>query len=102
MDTNPKTPPGGLPPGFPSATPHPGWQRLLKAFRAHRGKGILAMLAGVLLVALVFVDALLAGPMRAWAERTMNANLNGYTVRIAKVRPHLWRLAFDLDNLVLV
>ncbi|MFZ1375343.1 MAG: DUF748 domain-containing protein [Geothrix sp.] len=60
------------------------------------------MLAGVLLVALVFVDALLAGPMRAWAERTMNANLNGYTVRIAKVRPHLWRLAFDLDNLVLV
>jgi len=60
------------------------------------------MLAGVLLVALVFVDALLAGPMRAWAERTMNANLNGYTVRIARVRPHLWRLAFELDNLVLV
>ncbi len=102
MDTNPKTPPGGSPPGSPSATPHAGWQRLLKAFRAHRGKGILAMLAGVLLVALVFVDALLAGPMRAWAERTMNANLNGYTVRIARVRPHLWRLAFDLDNLVLV
>jgi hypothetical protein len=54
------------------------------------------------LVALAFLDALLAGPMRSWAERTINANLTGYTVRIAKVRPHLWRLAFDLDDLVLV
>jgi hypothetical protein len=40
--------------------------------------------------------------MRSWAERTMNAKLNGYTVRIARVRPHLWRLAFDLNDLILV
>ena len=47
------------------------------------------------------MDALLAGPMQRWAERTMNANLKGYTVRIGRVRPHLWRFAFDLDDLVL-
>jgi len=102
MDTHPEASPGGSPPGSAPATPPAVRQRLLKAFRAHRGKSILAMLAAALLVAMAFVDVLLAGPMRSWAERTMNANLKGYTVRIARVRPHLWRLAFDLDDLVLV
>jgi hypothetical protein len=40
--------------------------------------------------------------MQRWAERTINAKLNGYSVRIGRVRPHLWRLAFDLDKLVLL
>ncbi len=31
----------------------------------------------------------------------MNANLNGYQLRIGRVDPHLWRLAFDLDEVVL-
>ncbi|MDP1831242.1 MAG: DUF748 domain-containing protein [Geothrix sp.] len=102
MAAHTETPLGESQPGSASAPPSARWQRLLKAFRAHRGKGILAILAAVALVAMAFVDMLLAGPMRTWSERTMNANLNGYTVRIARVRPHLWRLAFDLDDLVLV
>lgn len=40
--------------------------------------------------------------MRRWAEQTMNSKLKGYRVSIGRVRPHLWRLAFDLDDLVLV
>ena len=40
--------------------------------------------------------------MRSWAERTMNANLNGYQIRIGRALPHLWRLAFELDDLVLL
>jgi hypothetical protein len=102
MDPRPDLPPDGAKPGAGLAQAPPRWRRLLVALRAHPGKGILAILGAVVLVALAFVDALLAGPMRTWAERTMNANLKGYTVRIAKVRPHLWRLAFDLDDLVLV
>ncbi len=39
--------------------------------------------------------------MQQWAERAINANLKGYTVHIGRVRPHLWRIAFDLDDLVL-
>ena len=69
--------------------------------RAHPGKTALAGLALLLVLAISLADALLANPMRSWAERMMNRNLNGYTVRIARVRPHLWRLGFDLDNLVL-
>jgi hypothetical protein len=76
------------------------WARFLKVYRGHRGKSILALLTVVVMGGLWFLDALLAGPLRSWAERTMNANLNGYTVRIARVRPHIWRLAFDLDDLV--
>ena len=78
------------------------WRRLLNTCRAHRGKSILAALALFLVVGLFFMDALLAGPMRRWAEQAMNAKLNGYAVHIGRVRPHLWRLAFDLDDLVLV
>lgn len=59
------------------------------------------VLAGLAL-ALGLADRLLAGPMRAWAERTMNARLDGYSVRIGRVHPHLWRLALSLEDLVLV
>ena len=55
-----------------------------------------------MVLGLVFMDALLAGPMRRWAEHAMNSKLKGYTVHIGRVRPHLWRLAFDLDDLVLM
>jgi hypothetical protein len=74
----------------------------LKAGRAHWGKSIFAGLACLAVIALFSLDALIAGPMRNWAERTMNSHLTGYTVRIGRVRPHLWRLAFDLDDLVLM
>ena len=74
---------------------------MLRLARAHRGKSLLIGLAALAVIGLGFMDALLAGPMQRWAERTMNANLNGYTVRIGRVRPHLWRFAFDLDDLVL-
>lgn len=85
------------PPGPPSR-----WAgRLLKAGRAHRLKASLWALVLGLAVVMWFADALLAGPMRTWAERVMNSKLNGYTVRIAKVRPHIWRMALDLDNVVL-
>jgi hypothetical protein len=77
-------------------------RRFLKACRAHRVKSSLAALALVLIIVSLFVDTLLAGPMRNWAERTMNAQLKGYTVHIARVRPHFWRLGIDLDDLVVL
>lgn len=89
--------------GIPTGKrPEPLWRRFLKICRANRGKTI--FIALVLLLVIVFrsADALLAGPLRNWAERTMNSQLKGYTVHIARVSPHLWRLAFDLDSLVLV
>jgi len=55
-----------------------------------------------LMLVLVLADALLAGPLRRWTERGMNASLVGYTVRLGRFRPHLWRLGFELDDLVLV
>ena len=54
-----------------------------------------------LALAIAFTDALIAGPLRAWAERVVNSKLNGYTVRIGQARPHIWRLALELDNVVL-
>jgi hypothetical protein len=57
----------------------------------------------LLLLALCFMaDALLAEPLRSRAERMMNVKLKGYTVRIAKVRPHLWRLGLDVLDLEVV
>ncbi len=70
--------------------------------KAHRGKSILAGVFLFLVVLLFSMDALLARPMRNWAERKINSNLNGYTVHIGRVRPHLWRAAFDLDDLVVL
>lgn len=76
------------------------WHRALAFGRAHPGKGLLAVFTALAVSGFLLMDTLLAGPMQRWAERTMNANLNGYTVRIGSVRPHLWRFAFDLNNLV--
>lgn len=101
-DANGELIPVGTETGLPAAPPSGGWQRFLKTCRAHRWRTFLVALVLLLPVFLGSLDALLAGPMRTWAERTMNSKLNGYTVRIARVRPHLWRLAFDLDDLVLV
>src|SRR5664279_1852556 len=87
----------------PASAPSPGrWKRFLNTCRAHRGKSIVYGLALFMVLGLFFMDALLAGPMRRWAEQAMNSKLKGYTVRIARVRPHLWRMAFDLDDLVLI
>jgi hypothetical protein len=99
VDTVEAPPPGH--PGRDSAPPG-NWRRFLKLARAHRGKSILGGLFLSILILLFCMDALLAGPMRNWAERKMNSNLNGYTVHIARVRPHLWRGAFDLDDLLLL
>ncbi|WP_257310433.1 DUF748 domain-containing protein [Geothrix fuzhouensis] len=86
----------------PAPPPPPGrWARLFRLARAHRGKSLLLGLAALALIGLGCMDVLLARPMQRWAERTMNANLKGYTVKIGRVRPHLWRFAFDLDDLVL-
>ncbi len=101
-----KTPAGSPPEGLKgSASPasSPGrFGRFLKACRSHPLKATFGILALAMGLAFTFADALLAGPMRNWAERTMNSKLTGYSVHIARVRPHLWRLAFDLDDLVVV
>ncbi len=102
MDTPEGAPPGASKAIPTIASPRPWWERWLKAPRRHPGKASLLALAMVLAIASWFADALLANPMRTWAEQKMNANLNGYTVHIARVRPHLWRLAFELDDLVLL
>ena len=87
----------------PSPAPSFGWwRRFLHVCRANPGKTAFGALALFIVLALYSADALLAGPMRNWAERTMNSQLKGYTVHIVRVRPHLWRLGLDLDSLVLV
>lgn len=78
------------------------WRRWLEACRRHVGKTVLAGLAFVVLLALIFADLLIASPMRTWVERTLNSQLDGYTVQLAQVRPHIWRGAFELNDLVLV
>ena len=77
-------------------------QALLKRVprRYRLGLAGVAALCGLGLAALV-ADAVLAGPVRTWAERMMNARLNGYTVRIGRARPQVWKLALGLDDLVL-
>ncbi len=83
--------------------PAPGgwWRRGLRAWHGHPGRAILAGLALVVLLVPIFADALIAAPMRTWVERKLNSELDGYTVELARVRPHLWRMAFELDDLVL-
>jgi hypothetical protein len=72
------------------------WCRANPGKLAGAGLGLLAMLA------VCCADTLLAEPLRIRAVRMMNANLDGYSVRIAKVHPHLWRLGIDLDQVDLV
>lgn len=59
---------------------------------------VLAALAAA--IALVMsLEGLLDEPLRAWAEKAMNAQLDGYTVKLARWNTHLWRLALELDGL---
>lgn len=53
-------------------------------------------------LAVGFADILLDRPLRDWAERTMNAQLKGYTVKITRFNTHLWRLAMEVEGLTLV
>jgi hypothetical protein len=77
------------------------WPRLLRFIRGSPGKSALAALLLLAVAALVCADALLAGPIRIWGEQKINANLKGYTVRIARARPRIYKLALALDGLVL-
>ncbi len=77
------------------------WKRILETCRGNPGKAALAGSVLALALAVMFADVLLAGPIRTWAERTINASLQGYTVRIGRARPHIWKLALTLDDLVL-
>jgi hypothetical protein len=87
------SPPEAKTPARPGA-----FRRLYRALAAHPARTGIAVAALILALLPAFADLLLARPMRAWAERTMNAKLNGYTVNIGSVRPHLWRMAFDLEQ----
>ncbi len=82
----------------------PGWGPVLarlKAWcRAHPVRAALGAAGLLLALALPLADQLLARPLQAWAERTMNRQLKGYTVRIGRAHPHLWRLGLDLDQVV--
>ena len=95
-----KPPPVPAPEGTPNPPPAGWWRRFGRGFQAHRGKSVTLAVTLVLSLIMAFADSLLAGPMRSWAERMMNAKLNGYTVHIGRVRPHLWKFAFDLNDLV--
>lgn len=101
MDKHVEFPPEGSRPTQTSPG-SPGWpRRLAAAARRHRGGTALLGLALALALVIGFADALLAGPLRSAAERKINAELKGYTVRIRRARPQLWKLAFALDDLVL-
>lgn len=66
-------------------------------------KGVIAL--GILLslsLLVVATDALLERPLRTWAEKTMNARLQGYTVKITRINLHLWRLAMEVNGLTVV
>jgi hypothetical protein len=77
------------------------WQRLLGFIKGNPVKSALAAALLLTVAALVCADALLAGPVRTWAERTINSNLKGYRVRIARARPRIYKLGLVLDGLVL-
>jgi hypothetical protein len=94
--------PEGSPPGESKPAPDAWWRRWFRKCRRNPGKAILAALALILVLGPLLADTLLAGPMRTWVERKLNSELDGYTVQLARVRPHFWRLAFELEDLTLV
>ena len=77
------------------------WNQAFRYGRTHPIRSVLAVVVLVMALAVLCADALLARPIRTWAERTINANLKGCTVRIAQAHPHIWKLGLDLDNVVL-
>lgn len=60
--------------------------------------GVIAALG----LALAFVDVIIAKPLRAWGEKTMNSQLKGYTVKLERWDTHLWRFAMELKGLKIV
>ena len=60
--------------------------------------GVIAALG----LALAFVDVIIAKPLRAWGEKTMNSQLKGYTVKLERWDTHLWRFAMELKGLTIV
>ena len=102
MDKPENCPPVGSD-SAPTSPGSPGRRgRLLATARRHRGGTVLLGLALFLALLTGLADTLLAGPMRSAAERKINSALKGYTVRIRRARPRFWKLAFALDDLVLV
>jgi len=77
------------------------WNQLFKYGRGNPIRSALAVAALAAALAVLCADTLLARPIRTWAERTINASLKGYTVRIARCHPHIWKLGLDLDGVVL-
>lgn len=63
---------------------------------------IVLMILSSLGLLVVSADFLLDRPLRVWAEKTMNARLKGYTVRITRFNTHIWRLAMEVDGLTVV
>jgi len=87
----------------PSPASAPGWWgRILHAGRAHLGRVLAVGLVFLVMSSIFLVDGALAEPLRRWAQNMMNSELQGYKVHIVHLRPHLWRLGLDLDQLTLV
>ena len=70
-----------------------------RAVRRFAGGAAAAAALGLVVLG---ADPLLSGPLRSWAERSMNARMNGYRIHIGRARLHLWRMGFEVDDLVLV
>jgi uncharacterized protein DUF748 len=60
--------------------------------------GAVALLVAAVVVGSFFMDE----PLRRYAERQLNARLQGYTVRIGALDVHPWRFAVDLKDVVIV
>lgn len=88
------------PAGAPHAARRHSWLHRLPVKGRKWAIALMVLLGLGLAVGLA--DILLDRPLRDWAERTMNAQLKGYTVKITRFNTHLWRLAMELDGLTLV
>lgn len=63
---------------------------------------LVALSVAALAAAVSLLDAWLDKPLRAWAEKAMNAQLEGYTVELGGLDIHPWRLTLELDDLSVV
>jgi Domain of Unknown Function (DUF748) len=62
----------------------------------------LAGAVAFLVVAVVAASFVIDEPLRRYVERRMNAQLQGYTVRIGALDVHPWGFAVDLNDVVIV